>query len=231
MLISAGRADDGVARDGTKARLGAIIGRRSIVGSRAFLLVLPVVLFAAGATPFGLTALASAAAPPATCTLTPVNTPMPNFVDVGEQSSFQYDAPASTTSVSGSATVPGFPTWLLDMTDATSASVPDPTFTINSGLAPSVFDGGLPGSSQTFPASCSLPALAPNQAMALGLAAPGIQEMSSPGFDSSISVSPSTVPVGGSDVTVQVTGDGYESRPGVHVKLRRHRGGNARQHS
>jgi hypothetical protein len=205
MVISGGRANDGVACHGTKAGLGAVVGRMSIVVSRAFLLVLPVVLFAAGATPFGSTALASAAVPPATCTPTPVNTPMANFVDVGEQSSFQYDVPVSTTSVSGSATVSGFPTWLLNMTDATSASVPDPTFTINSGLDPSVFDGGLPGSSQTFPASCNLPTLAPNQAMSLGLAAPGIQVMFSPGFDSSISMSPSTVPVGGSDVTVQVT--------------------------
>ena len=117
---------------------------------------------------------------------------------------YRYNAPADATSVFGSGTVQGFPTWYMILTNFSGASVPNPTLTISSGLDPSVFDGELP--TPSFPSSCSLSSLPARTSMIPGtLQAPSLQQSFSPGFDSTRSVSPSTVPAGGGDVTVTVT--------------------------
>ena len=116
-----------------------------------------------------------------------------------------YVAPAGATSVSGSTAVQGFVNWYTIMSNSTGASVSSPTITFNSGLNPSVFDGELPTSS--FPSSCSLSSLPANESMDFNssIAAPGIEQSFTTGFDSTLSVTPSVVPVGGGQVTVTVT--------------------------
>ena len=127
----------------------------------------------------------------------------------------QYQVPAGVNSVSGGSAVHGYPAWFpVAMDNFSSSAVSDPTITISGGVDPSVFDGTLP--SPGLPSSCSQPGLSPGQELQLlpgsgpspgqgssFLTARGEQESFALGFDSTRSVTPSAVPVGGGDVTVQ----------------------------
>jgi len=115
----------------------------------------------------------------------------------------KYDVPTGVDSVSGSATVPLYPTWNILFSNNSAATVTDPTITISSGLDPSVFDGELP--TPTLPSSCSQPSLDPTGTMNLGLAAPGDVQGGSLGYDSSAIATPNVVPAAGGEVTETFT--------------------------
>lgn len=114
-----------------------------------------------------------------------------------------YDAPVGTTSVPGDASVSSYFNWYFDLADQQDPSVASPDITIDSGLDPAVFDGGLP--TPTFPTSCGFPTVAAGRSVAFSLQAPGAQISFDPGFDSTRTVSPATVPAGGGDVTITDT--------------------------
>ena len=140
--------------------------------------------------------------PPARCQLFAAGgTPPTPQMNVNWVSRFHYVVPAGQESVAGSASVSGHPGWAPFIDNDTGTSVTNPTVTLSSGLDPSVFDGQLPTAG--FPSSCSLPSLANGQEMQIfpGLEAPGVHISSNLGYDSSRSVTPSEVPVGGGDVT------------------------------
>ncbi|HEY8645330.1 MAG TPA: hypothetical protein VIL77_05555 [Gaiellaceae bacterium] len=115
----------------------------------------------------------------------------------------KYDVPLGVDSVSGSATVPLYPTWNILFSNDSAATVTDPTITISSGLDPSVFNGELP--TPTLPSSCSQPSLDPTGTMNLRLAAPGSVHGGSLGYDSSAIAIPNVVPAAGGEVTEQFT--------------------------
>lgn len=129
----------------------------------------------------------------------PTDTDLAAVVDSGAG----YNAPAGTTSVPGAASVGGYFNWYFDLAAQHGSTVPDPDITINSGLDPAVFDGGLP--TPTFPTSCGFSTIVVGQSVAFSLQAPGTQITFEPGFDSTRTVSPTTVPVGGGDVTITDT--------------------------
>lgn len=117
---------------------------------------------------------------------------------------FQYTAPPGVDAVTGAVVRQANPNFYLDMQNDSTSAVTDPTITISSGYTPSVFDGSLPTS--TLPSSCSLPTLPTGDGMDLPwsfLTAYGVQDPYTLGYDSSRTVTPDWVPVGGGDVRVQ----------------------------
>jgi hypothetical protein len=146
---------------------------------------------------------ATSAVPQAQCALFQ-NGPSPSSaLELGWVSRFSYVVPQTGSGASGSATVDGHPGWAVFLDNHSGSRVTNPTVTLSSGLDPTVFDGEIP----SFPFSCSLPGLDPGQELQIfpGLEATGLHSSFSLGYDSTRSVSPAVVPVGGGDVTVQFT--------------------------
>lgn len=135
----------------------------------------------------------SAFADPLQCT---IHTPGPSGgnpgLGVNVFSVLNYDVPEGANSVSGSATVGLYPSWNVMFSNASSATVTDPTITTSSALP------GLSG-------SCTVPSLDPGSTMTPGLAPGGITQTGSLGYDSSNTVTPSLLPAAGGDVTEQFT--------------------------
>ena len=166
--------------------------------------LLAAICLAAGAAGAPARALAASAAPTdGQCFQQGIGGPTNTDLAAVENSGAQYDAPADATSVSSTSSVPGYFEWYFDLANRSSSDIASPAITINSGLDPGVFDGGLP--SAGFPSSCGQSLLPADQSLALILQAPGTQISFEPGFDSTRTVSPATVPVGGGDVTITDT--------------------------
>lgn len=135
-------------------------------------------------------------------------------------SRFNYSVPTGVSSVSGGATVTGYPSWALFMGNHTGSTVTDPTFTVSSGLDPSLFS---PLPTPTFPTSCTASSLGGDgQRLAWGddVAATGIQSTFTLGYDASWTAP--NVPAGGGDVTlafsVTFTNPGF-IQPGIFISL------------
>lgn len=150
---------------------------------------------------FWLGGTAASAVPQASCQLFQGAGAPDGALDVGWTSRFTYVAPPAASNVSGAATVDGHPGWAVFFDNNTDSPVTNPSVSLSSSLDPSVFDGEIP----SFPFSCSLPGLDPTQEMQVfpGLEATGLHSSFSLGYDSTRSVSPAVVPVGGGDVNVQ----------------------------
>ena len=144
---------------------------------------------------------AASAVPEASCQLFQSGPAPDSSLDVGWTSRLTYLAPQTVSSVSGAATVDGHPGWAVFFDNHTGSTVTNPGVSLSSSLDPAVFDGEVP----SFPFSCSLPSLDPNQEMQVfpGLEATGLHSSFSLGYDSTRSVSPAVVPAGGGDVNVQ----------------------------
>lgn len=149
---------------------------------------------------FWLGGTAASAVPQASCQLFQGAGAPDGALDVGWTSRFTYVAPPAASNVSGAATVDGHPGWAVFFDNNTDSPVTNPSVSLSSSLDPSVFDGEIP----SFPFSCSLPGLDPTQEMQVfpGLEATGLHSSFSLGYDSTRSVSPAVVPVGGGDVNV-----------------------------
>lgn len=115
----------------------------------------------------------------------------------------KYDVPTGMSSVSGSVTVPVYPTWNILFSNNSAATVTNPTIAISSGLDSSVFDGELP--TPTLPSSCTQPSLDPTGTMNLGLGAPGDVQGESLGYNSSAIATPNVVPAAGGEVIEKFT--------------------------
>jgi hypothetical protein len=140
---------------------------------------------------------------PALCTLNSSGNLAPSDLYANVSNADVYQVPGGVTSVSGSASVQGYPSWTPDMGNNSGETV-TPTITISGGVDPSVFDDSLP--TATLPSSCGLGALPSGDNMSLfGITAEGIQDNFTLGFDSTYTVTPDEVALGGGDVTVEAT--------------------------
>jgi hypothetical protein len=116
----------------------------------------------------------------------------PPGLGVAAFSILNYDVPQGSNSVSGSATLPLYPSWNLLFSNGSATTVTDPTITVSSGLA------GLPS-------SCSQPSLDPGGTLNLGFVAPESIHGGNLGYDSSAVAVPSVLPPAGGEVTVSFT--------------------------
>lgn len=148
---------------------------------------------------------APGAVPPSQCQAFTAPPFGPHDLQAEETTRLTYVAPAGTDSVSGTATLDGHPGWAFFFNNLTGSAVTNPRLTVASGLDPAVFDGGL--MTPSFPSSCSLPTLDSGQQLQIfpGLEATGLHSTFNLGYDSTRSVSPAEVPVGGGDVTATFT--------------------------
>jgi len=124
---------------------------------------------------------------------------------------------AGTDAVAASELLNGTWSWFFSIDD-NDVSVTNPTITVDSGFPVSAFPGGLGASS--FPVTVSQSSLEPgNSFFSNPLAQFGVTTIPatmSPGFDSTRSVTPPTIPIGGGQqvlnvtITPRTTGPGYK---------------------
>ncbi len=126
----------------------------------------------------------------------PVNTDLTAL----EVAADQVFLPPATTSVQAGTTQNGTSNWNFFLGNNSQTSVTSPTVTINSGLSPSLFPGV-----SSFPVTESQAGgLAPGQQFPGNLNS-NIPVSFTPGYGSSRTVSPSTIPAGGTQQTVVIT--------------------------
>jgi hypothetical protein len=111
----------------------------------------------------------------------------------------QVFLPPTTTSAQAGTTQSGTRNWNFFLGDNSLTSVTNPTITIDSGLSPSLFPGV-----SSFPVTESQASLAPGQQFQGNLNS-NIPVSFTPGYDSTRTVSPLTVPAGGTQQTVVIT--------------------------
>ncbi len=114
---------------------------------------------------------------------------------------------SGTDAVSASQLLNGTWSWFFTIDD-NDVVVADPTITVDSGYPVSAFPGGL-GGATSFPVSVGQASLSPGESFFSNpLAQFGvttIQATMSPGFDSTRSVTPLTIPIGGGHQKLTVT--------------------------
>lgn len=115
--------------------------------------------------------------------------------------------PPTVGSAQGSATQTGFRNWLTFLGNSSQASVTNPAITVASGYDPSFFPGVA-----AFPVTYTQPTLAPGQEFSGDLPPSTIPVSFSLGYDSTRTVSPLTIPVGGTQQTVTFTVTPTDSR-------------------
>ena len=131
---------------------------------------------------------------------------------------FVAQLPTTVSTTSAASTLSGFPNWGFLLSNASGVPVSNPLITVNSGYSAAVFGDSLPPPG--FPSSCGQPTLASGQTIQF----PELEGNSLPttfslGFDSTRSVSPQTVPVGGGQQTVTVTATLQDQRYGAGNQL------------
>jgi len=112
----------------------------------------------------------------------------------------QVFLPPTTTSVQAGTTQNGTRSWDFFLGNNSSTPVTGPTVTIDSGYSPSLFPGV-----SSFPVTATQASLASGQQFSGGPLLSDIPVGFTPGYDSSRTVSPSTIPAGGTQQTVVIT--------------------------
>ena len=108
--------------------------------------------------------------------------------------------PADATSAQAGTTQSGTKAWDFFLVNNSLASVTNPTITVNSGLSPSLFPGV-----SSFPVTKSQASLAPGETFDAGELRSDIPVDFTLGYDSTRTVSPGVIPVGGTQQTLTVT--------------------------
>ena len=108
--------------------------------------------------------------------------------------------PPTTTSAQAGTTQNGTRFWGFYLSNNSSTQVTSPTITIDSGYSPSLFPGV-----SSFPVTATQASLASGQQFSGGPLLSDIPVSFTLGYDSSRTVSPSTIPAGGTQQTVVIT--------------------------
>ena len=112
----------------------------------------------------------------------------------------QVFLPPTATSVQAGTTQDGTRNWDFFLGNNSQTSVTNPTVTINSGYSPSLFPGV-----SSFPVTATQAGLAPGQQFSGGPLISNIPVSFTAGYNSTRTVSPLTVPAGGTQQTVVIT--------------------------